>query len=115
MGRVKVLLFITLASIVSLFGVSGNCQLNDCLCTGNFILCNEDNEAHPLFTPMERNMAQHLTFSVRQGPLIAAICDTFPYAQYVEVTQSTRTSTRSKDEHRICPRLPCKTVKVICQ
>jgi hypothetical protein len=65
------LLFVLLATVCNA------CYINDCICLNSDIICQNEDEAAPLFTSVERFAVNNLYMSQKQKEWIMSVCGMF--------------------------------------
>lgn len=82
------------------WSVCNACYVNDCICLNAEIICQNVDQAAPIFTAAERFAVNHLYISAKQEPWIRRACGLFPRLIEVVMMDGTR-----------CPKnacLPCR-------
>jgi hypothetical protein len=90
--------------------VANLCNINECLCIDDRVICDYANARRPQFTRDERLVVRHMRIDVLQLPYISRTCRLFPALSMVVVTQHTKRSV-TYDQ---CKELSCTSIRITC-
>jgi hypothetical protein len=101
--------------LITMYGLdfAKACRFNKCLCLPNRIYCDAANAVNLRFSRQERRQVTQIYLTAAQARALAPSCTQMPRLRYMDVTFKTDINKAAISS--MCPRVPCRQVRVYCR